>query len=61
MEHPTGNVVDDDNDFDTSSGSDIGEHDFYRGSEFHKISKPRVRPTRFWYDIKVIQIKHKRG
>ncbi|KAH8522001.1 hypothetical protein H0E87_002860 [Populus deltoides] len=48
LEHPTGNEVDDDNDFDTSSGSDIGEHDFYRGSEFHKISKPRVRPTRPW-------------
>ena len=38
LEHPTGNEVDDDNDFDTSSGSDIGEHDFYRGSEFHNIS-----------------------
>ncbi|KAF9689318.1 hypothetical protein SADUNF_Sadunf01G0079800 [Salix dunnii] len=48
LEHPTGNEVDGDNDFDTSSGSDIGEHDFYRGSEFHKISKPRVRPTRPW-------------
>ena len=77
LEHPTGNEVDDDNDFDTSSGSDIGEHDFCmhlmnhvlfdfvdscsklvsslilfswadRGSEFHKISKPRVRPARPW-------------
>ena len=28
LEHPTGNEVDDDNDYDTSSGSDIGEHDF---------------------------------
>lgn len=30
LEHPTGNEVDEDNDFDTSSGSDIGEkdHDF---------------------------------
>ena len=46
LEHPTGNEVDDDNDFDTSSGSDIGEHDFYMGSEFHKIIKTRVRPTR---------------
>ncbi|KAL9336650.1 hypothetical protein Peur_071138 [Populus x canadensis] len=46
LEHPTGNEVDDDNDFDTSSGSDIGEHDFYRGNEFYKISKPKVRPTR---------------
>ena len=26
LEHPTGNEVDDDNDFNTSSGSDIGEH-----------------------------------
>ncbi|KAL9382236.1 hypothetical protein Peur_025271 [Populus x canadensis] len=46
LEHPTGNEVDDDNDFDTSSDSDISEHDFYRGSEFHRISKTRVRPTR---------------
>jgi hypothetical protein len=46
LEHPTGNEVDDDNNFDASSGSDIGEHDFYKGSEFHKINKPRVRSTR---------------
>ncbi|KAL9393752.1 hypothetical protein Peur_013037 [Populus x canadensis] len=46
LEHPTGNEVDDDNDFDTSSGSDIGKHDFYKGSEFHKINKQRVRSTR---------------
>ncbi|KAF2313334.1 hypothetical protein GH714_010407 [Hevea brasiliensis] len=48
LEHATGNEVDEDNDFDTSSGSDIGEkdHDFSSGSEFHKISKPRVRSTR---------------
>jgi hypothetical protein len=46
LEHPTRNEMHDDNDFDTSNGSDIGEHDFYRGSEFHKISKPRVRSTR---------------
>ncbi|XP_011022644.1 PREDICTED: uncharacterized protein LOC105124354 isoform X1 [Populus euphratica] len=48
LEHPTGNEVDDDNDYDTSSGSDIDEHDFYRGSGLQKISKPRVRPTRPW-------------
>jgi hypothetical protein len=48
LEHPTGNEVDDDNDFDTSSDFDIGEHDFYKGSEFHKINKPRVRSTRLW-------------
>ena len=46
LEHPTGNEVDDDNDFDTSSGSNIGGHDFYKGSEFHKINKQRVRSTR---------------
>jgi hypothetical protein len=46
LEHPTWNEVDGDNDFDTSSGSDIGEHDFYRDSEFHKNSKTRVQPTR---------------
>lgn len=30
LEHPTGNEVDEDHDFDSSSGSDIGEkdHDF---------------------------------
>jgi len=60
LEHPTGNEVDDDNDFDTSSDSDIGEHDFYKGSEFHKINKPRVRSTRLWYQIKVIKMKRKR-
>jgi len=60
LEHPTGNELDDDNDLDTNSGSDISEHDFYRGSEFYKISKSRVRPTRLWYHVKVIQIKHKR-
>jgi len=46
LEHPTRNKVDDDNDFDISSDSDIDEHDFYKGNEFHKICKPRVRPTR---------------
>jgi hypothetical protein len=46
LEHPIGNELDDDNNFDTNSGSDIGEHDFYKGSEFYKISKPMVRPTR---------------
>ncbi|KAL9387205.1 hypothetical protein Peur_020329 [Populus x canadensis] len=46
LEHPTGNEVDDDNDFDTSSSSDIGEHDFYKGSELHKINKQKVRSTR---------------
>ncbi|KAL9381838.1 hypothetical protein Peur_024873 [Populus x canadensis] len=46
LEHSTGNEVDDDNNFDTSSDSDIGEHDFYKGSEFHKINKLRVRSTR---------------
>ncbi|KAL9400527.1 hypothetical protein Peur_009488 [Populus x canadensis] len=46
LEHLTRNEVDDDNDFDTSNGSDIGEHDFYKGSEFYKINKPRVRSTR---------------
>jgi len=60
LEHPTGNKVDDDKDFDTSSDSNIGEHDFYRGNEFHKISKPKVRLTRLWYYVKVIHIKYKR-
>ncbi|KAJ4712041.1 Histone deacetylase complex subunit SAP30/SAP30-like protein [Melia azedarach] len=45
LEHPTGNEVDEDYDFDTSSGSDIGEkdHDFSGSIDFHKLSKPRVR------------------
>jgi len=60
LEHPTGNEVDDDDDFDTSSGFDIGEHDFYRDSKFHKISKPRIQPTMLWYHVKIIQIKHKK-
>jgi len=46
LEHPTGNEVDDDNDFDTINDSDIGEHDFYKDNEFHKINKPRVQSTR---------------
>jgi hypothetical protein len=47
LEHLKGNKVDDDNDFDTSNGSDIGKHGFYRDNEFHKISKLRDRPIRF--------------
>ncbi|WCJ26325.1 hypothetical protein M5689_008151 [Euphorbia peplus] len=48
LEHPTGNELDEDIDFDTSSGSDIGEkdHEFSSGGEFHKFSRPRARPTR---------------
>ncbi|KAL9434469.1 hypothetical protein AB3S75_029164 [Citrus x aurantiifolia] len=50
LEHPTGNEVDEDHDFDSSSGSDIGEkdHDFSSSIEFHKLGKPRVRQTRPW-------------
>ncbi|GAB4857407.1 hypothetical protein Ancab_015316 [Ancistrocladus abbreviatus] len=51
LEPPTGNEEDDDNDFDnSSSGSDMGEkdHDFSSSMEFHKLSKPRVRPTKPW-------------
>lgn len=50
LEHPTGNEVDEDHDFDSSSGSDIGEkdHDFSSSIEFHKLSKPRGRQTRPW-------------
>ncbi|XP_031259476.1 uncharacterized protein LOC116117598 [Pistacia vera] len=50
LEHPTGNEGDEDHDFDSSSGSDIGEkdHDFSSTIEFHKLSKPRVRQTRPW-------------
>ncbi|CAN1253921.1 hypothetical protein LINPERPRIM_LOCUS8471 [Linum perenne] len=51
LEHPTGNEVDEEYDFDISSGSDIGEkdHDFSSGGEFTKFSKPRVRPARPCY------------
>ena len=38
LEHPTGNEVDDDNDFDTSSGSNIGEHDFYKAASSIKLA-----------------------
>jgi hypothetical protein len=47
LEHLTGNEVDDDNDFDTSNGSDIGKHGFYRDNKFHKISNLRDRLIRF--------------
>ncbi|XP_061963933.1 uncharacterized protein LOC133688459 [Populus nigra] len=43
LEHPTGNEVDDDNDFDTSSGSDIGEHDFYKGSDSSLLPGYHIR------------------
>ncbi|KAK8533125.1 hypothetical protein V6N13_046292 [Hibiscus sabdariffa] len=51
LEHPTGNEVDDDRDFDnSSSGSDIGDrdHDFSSGIELHRPAKPRVRHTKPW-------------
>ncbi|OMO58601.1 Histone deacetylase complex subunit SAP30/SAP30-like protein [Corchorus olitorius] len=51
LEHPTGNEVDDDHDFDnSSSGSDIGEkdHDFSSSIEFQRPAKPRVRHTKPW-------------
>ncbi|CAI0414567.1 unnamed protein product [Linum tenue] len=42
LEHPTGNEVGDEDDLDlyNSSGSDIDN-----GSQFHRFSKPRVRPA----------------
>ncbi|MBA0835162.1 hypothetical protein Goarm_007458, partial [Gossypium armourianum] len=44
LEHPTGNEVDDDHDFDnSSSGSDIASN-----IEFHRPAKPRVRNTKPW-------------
>ncbi|CAN0910481.1 hypothetical protein LINGRAHAP2_LOCUS26308 [Linum grandiflorum] len=54
LEHPTGNEVDDDYDFDISSGSDIGEkdHDFSSGGEFTKFSRPRARSARPCYPAK---------
>ncbi|KAB2054233.1 hypothetical protein ES319_A12G241300v1 [Gossypium barbadense] len=51
LEHPTGNEVGDDHDFDnSSSGSDIGEkdRDFPSNIEFHRPAKPRVRNTKPW-------------
>lgn len=40
LEHPTGNEVDEDHDFDSSSGSDIGEkdHDFCKSIVFHHVN-----------------------
>ncbi|GMH29752.1 hypothetical protein Nepgr_031595 [Nepenthes gracilis] len=55
LEHPTGNKVDEEHDFDySSSSSDIVEndHDFTSSIEFHKLSKPRVRPTKPWASAK---------
>ncbi|KAF6157696.1 hypothetical protein GIB67_037269 [Kingdonia uniflora] len=47
LEHPTGNEVDDDNEFDNScTSSDEKDNDLSSSSEFHKRSKPRVRHTR---------------
>ncbi|GKU95235.1 hypothetical protein SLEP1_g8619 [Rubroshorea leprosula] len=49
VEHPTGNEVDEDHDFDnSSSGSELGEkdHDFSSSIEFQRPSKPRVRQRR---------------
>ncbi|KAE8725315.1 E3 ubiquitin-protein ligase [Hibiscus syriacus] len=44
LEHPTGDEVDDDHDFDnSSSGSDIAS-----SIEFHRPAKPRVRHTKPW-------------
>ncbi|XP_039037752.1 uncharacterized protein LOC120175120 [Hibiscus syriacus] len=44
LEHPTGNEVDGDHDFDnSSSGSDIAS-----SIEFQRVSKPRVRHTKPW-------------
>jgi len=43
LEHPTGNEVDDDNDFDTSSDSNIGEHDFYKAASSIKLASQ-------WFD-----------
>ncbi|GLT90867.1 hypothetical protein SLE2022_087830 [Rubroshorea leprosula] len=49
LEHPTGNEIDKDHDFDnSSSGSELGkkDQDFCSSIEFHRPSKPRVRQTR---------------
>lgn len=56
LEHPTGNEVDEDFDFDSSSSTDIGEreNDFPTGMEFSKVSKPRVRYSRPWAPMKSI-------
>ncbi|GMH09384.1 hypothetical protein Nepgr_011225 [Nepenthes gracilis] len=51
LEPPTGNEEDDEHYFDnSSSSSDMGEkdHDFTSSVEFHKLSKPRVRPSKPW-------------
>ncbi|KAF3448590.1 hypothetical protein FNV43_RR09303 [Rhamnella rubrinervis] len=51
LEHPTGNEIDDDHDYDNSStSSDIvdKDNDFSSSTEFHKLSKPRVRHTKRW-------------
>ncbi|GAB4834437.1 hypothetical protein Ancab_032693 [Ancistrocladus abbreviatus] len=49
LEPPTGNEDDDHDFYNSSSSSDIGEkdHDF-TSMDFHKLSKPRVRPTKPW-------------
>ncbi|XP_048319804.1 uncharacterized protein LOC107429848 isoform X2 [Ziziphus jujuba] len=51
LEHPTGNEIDDDHDYDNSStSSDIvdKDNDFSSSTEFHKLSKPRIRHAKRW-------------
>ncbi|KAK1267445.1 hypothetical protein QJS04_geneDACA000368 [Acorus gramineus] len=57
LEPPTGNEVDDDDEYSFCSSSDMGEkdHDYSVGMEFRKPRKPRVRHTRLWnYSAKSI-------
>ncbi|XWS38339.1 hypothetical protein CRYUN_Cryun19dG0122700 [Craigia yunnanensis] len=64
LEHPTGNEVDDDHDFDnSSSSSDIGEkdHDFSSSIVFHRPAKPRVRHTKPWVPSASMKVANRSG
>ncbi|EOY24789.1 PREDICTED: uncharacterized protein LOC18606552 isoform X2 [Theobroma cacao] len=57
LEHPTGNEVDDDHDFDnSSSGSDIAS-----SIEYHRPAKPRVRHTKPWVPSAPIKSTNRSG
>ncbi|OMO79565.1 Histone deacetylase complex subunit SAP30/SAP30-like protein [Corchorus capsularis] len=64
LEHPTGNEVDDDHDFDnSSSGSDIGEkdRDFSSSIEFQRPAKPRVRHAKPWVSSASVKSTNRNG
>ncbi|KAL2902649.1 U-box domain-containing protein 62 [Bienertia sinuspersici] len=60
LEPPTGNEEDEELDH-SSSSSDLGEKDhvFGNSTEFHKVSKPRVRHTKPWAPTALAKSNHR--